>query len=127
MASVGAGIEEAAEQLREKGFEVEIHSDSDIPMLLLRSFLLPEGWSQEQTELLLRLPPAFPDAKPDMFWTESELRLADGSVPKQADVIQKYLGRDWRRFSWHLSKWSPASDDILTFIEFIERRLRHRV
>jgi hypothetical protein len=49
--------------------------------------------------------------------------LANGNVPRSADGIETHLGRQWRRFSWHLTKWNPASDDLRTYLEFVNSRL----
>jgi len=73
--------------------------------------------------LLLRLPPAYRQGKPDMFWTEESLRFSDGRVPQSADQVETYLGVRWRRFSWHLASWNPSTDNLLTYLECVDHRL----
>lgn len=124
MTTMAAGVEEAAQELREEGFDVEIREEGGVPMLLIHEYPLPPGWSQATTDLLLQLPKAFPNGKPDMFWTETGVTLDDGSAPKKAEVTQTHLDKEWRRFSWHPQSWTPATDNIWTFLEFIDGRLR---
>lgn len=80
-------------------------------------------YNKTTIELLLRLPLSYPNGKPDMFWTDEDFRLKSGSAPKSADQIETHLGKRRRRFSWHLSSWNPWTDNLLTFLEFVENRL----
>jgi hypothetical protein len=58
-----------------------------------------------------------------MFWTDEDLTLPDGKAPQNADVIETYFGKRWRRFSWHPQKWNPGADDVRTYLEFVNNRL----
>ena len=58
-----------------------------------------------------------------MFWTDTDLVLAGGQVPKNADLIETILGGQWRRFSWHPQNWNPGADDLCTYLEFVNDRL----
>ncbi len=40
---------------------------------------LPAGWNRTETTVQFVLPPAFPSAQPDCFYTDTDLRLASGS------------------------------------------------
>ena len=80
-------------------------------------------YNKAAIDLLLRLALSYPNGKPDMFWTDEEFLLRDGRVPKSAEVIETWLGKRRRRFSWHLSSWNPGSDNLQTFLAFIENRL----
>lgn len=75
------------------------------------------------TDLLLRVPNLYPDAALDMFWTDPELRLSNGSTPNRADVIETICQRQWRRFSWHRNgRWNPDIDWIGSHLEFVRQR-----
>jgi len=87
--------------------------------VLIREYLLPSGYNRQTTELLLKLPLSYPNGRPDMFWTPPDLLLADGRVPTSADSIESFLGRQWRRFSWHPQSWSPGRDSLKTYLEFV--------
>ena len=84
---------------------------------------LPAGWNRSQTRVQFLLPVAFPSAQPDCFFADLDLRLADGNMPMNSG-IQPLEARDLVWFSWHLSSWSPATDNAATYLRFIERRLR---
>lgn len=93
----------------------------------LRGVQLPPGWSLPTTDLWFVLPVGYPAAMPDCFWAEVSLRLASGAVPTNSG-LQPIAGMGpvlgiW--FSWHLQSWNPNTDDLLTFIHFIESRLRN--
>ena len=87
------------------------------------NFYLPKGYNNQATDLLLKIPLSYPNGKPDMFWTEEALTLADGRVPQKAEVLENALGKRWRRFSWHAETWNPATDNLFTYVEFVRQRL----
>lgn len=116
-------IEEAVAQLDQDGLRVSLHADGDYAVLILDEYSVPAGWSKSRIRLLLKLPLSFPNGNPDMFWTDQDLRLADGREPEQAQLIEAILERSWRRFSWHPSTWVPGRDDIRTYLAFVDRRL----
>ncbi len=117
-----AAIDAAEELLEERGHRLLRGEHGRYVVFILESFRLPPGWSKSSTRILIKLPPSYPNGKLDMFWTDEELRLADGKVPDRADKTEAILGEVWRRFSWHTTTWTPGVDDVLTFLEFISRR-----
>jgi E2/UBC family protein E len=88
----------------------------------LPSISIPPGWNKPSTELWFILPAAYPAAQPDSFYAENELRLANGELPKNAN-IQQLSGIDRLWFSWHLAGWNPNRDSVLTFARFATARL----
>jgi hypothetical protein len=84
---------------------------------------LPSGWSKSQTEIRFVAPVGYPFSRPDCFWTDSDLRLANGNPPQNSgpnptpEALRGYL---W--FSWHLSAWDPNSDNLLTYLNVIKKR-----
>ncbi len=98
--------------------------------LLVRGFHTSDLYQPTSTTILLQVPRPYPDAGLDMFWTEEDLRLNNGSVPQAGDVIETHVGRRWRRFSWHpqfggSGKWDPNIHNIRTYLAFIRRRFEH--
>lgn len=83
---------------------------------------LPEGWNRTRVRVRFVLPVAFPSAQPDCFFVDLDLRLADGNMPMNSGV-QQLDGEDLLWLSWHLSTWSPSTDNTATYLRFIERRL----
>lgn len=126
MAESNAAIDAAVEELESRGFKVTRCAEKNYASLILEQYELPRGWSKSRTRLLLRLPVSFPNGKPDMFWTDDDLTLANGAEPDRARVFENICGHRWRRFSWHPTTWTPGKDDIHTFLEFVDRRLAQR-
>ena len=74
--------------------------------------------------LLLRLPPGFPDAGPDMFWLDPPVsRPASGPIPG-TESREPYLGRTWQRWSRHIqNQWRPSIDNLETYLVYVRRCL----
>lgn len=92
--------------------------------LQVQDFPLPEGYVPGQVRLLVKLPPLFPEAAPDMFWVNPAVRLAQGGVPR-ATSNETILGETWQRFSWHLAggAWKPGESTLRDFLRCIRSRL----
>lgn len=113
--------------LADAGFAVVLTESGGMACAVFSGHPLPRGYNRCSSDLLLRLPLSYPNGKPDMFWLESDVLLANGSVPKSAEHIETYLDRKWRRFSWHMTHWNPAQDDFRTYLEFVNSRLAKSV
>jgi Prokaryotic E2 family E len=113
-----------AESLRQTHYSLDLKPESSRVYAEFHGFRLPKNrFNKGRTELLVVVPLPYPDAKIDMFYTEPDLSLINGGVPKGAEVIESHLGRNWRRFSWHTNSWNPAVDDLASHVSFIEQRL----
>ena len=64
-------------------------------------------------------------ARPDCFWADSGLRLANGSLP-QASNVQAIpeTGDTGLWFSWHVQHWDPNRDSLITYIQVIRSRFK---
>ncbi len=118
-------LEKELEVLKEQ-FTIEIVEDPNLINLIFKNFPLGEGFSVSASDLLLQVPKTYPDTGPDMFWTDTSVTFADGRIPQAAESIEQYLGRSWRRFSWHRPAWNPVIDNMHSHIEFIYRRLKDK-
>lgn len=85
---------------------------------------LPVGWNKQAVTAFFIVPVGFPMARPDCFWTEEDLRLANGSLPKNSAVQTVPWGGAKLWFSWHPSSWNPNGDTLRTYARVIEDRLR---
>jgi hypothetical protein len=94
--------------------------------VVFRGFPLGDGFNVPTSDLLVRVQRSYPDAGPDMFWVEVPVVLANNQVPQSADSIESYVGRPWRRFSWHRQVWNASIDNLPGHLEFIRRRLREK-
>ena len=90
---------------------------------MISDYKLPEGFEPKVVDLLVKLPPAFPDAQPDMFWIHPTVKTASGTLPR-ATCTENLLGKDWQRFSWHLSAgaWKPGISTLRDFMRCIAAR-----
>ena len=93
-------------------------------LIIIPSFQLPQGWSKETVSVRFVAPVGYPMARPDCFWTDPELRLANGNVPQATggNPIPHTPGQ-FLWFSWHVSAWSANVDNLLTYLNVIKRRL----
>lgn len=115
-------------QLRLQGFEIEpIESDQRI-YLVFHRFKLGESYAPTESDLLVFTSLQYPNAGFDMFWVDESVKLATGGLPQAGDQIEVYLGRRWRRFSWHLHRpWNPSVDSLTSWICTVEERLHRGV
>lgn len=120
-------LERELDELVNSEGNIEVIEDPDFINLVFKAFRLGPGYNVTESDLLVRVPRSYPDAGPDMFWVDPDLKLVSGQVPQSAEGIEAYLGKQWRRFSWHRlggSPWNPLIDNMHSYIEFIRRRLR---
>lgn len=107
------------QELRAEGFSVEIVEADGFANLIFQNYPIPPMYNRKSVELLVKIPMSYPNGKPDMFWTDEELLLANGQEPKQANTIETPLGKRRRRFSWHPQSWNPATGNLRMYLEFI--------
>lgn len=83
-----------------------------------------EAFTEPAVDVLVKLPPGFPDASPDMFWVYPPLQLRSGGNPRNADQFEEQHGRRWQRFSWHLrpGAWRPGRSTFDDFLRAIHAR-----
>jgi hypothetical protein len=119
-------LETDLEQLRNQGFTVVPHREPPTGnqiFVVFEDYPLPNGWNKEKTKLLLITDISYPNSKIDMFWVDNDIRLANGMIPRAGGSFETYLGQMWHRFSWHVQKWNPAIDNIITYLGTVDARL----
>ena len=112
--------------LSDQGFKVSAHRDPSNPnrvFVFFEQYPLSPGWNKKETNLLLITDISYPNSKLDMFWVDPDLVLAGNRIPQSGEAIERYLEKDWRRFSWHVQKWNPAVDSIITYLGTVDARL----
>ncbi len=113
--------------LKEQGFDVSAcrdPSNSNRIFIMFEQYPLPPGWNKKQTPLLLITDVSYPNSKLDMFWACSDLLLDSNKIPQAGDTIETYLNKSWRRFSWHVQKWNPAIDNVRSYLDTVDARLK---
>jgi len=121
-------LEEEELYLQGKGFEFTALDRGAELHLVIHKFPLPTAYVPQNVDLLIRLPAGYPNAKPDMFWTDPWVSLASGQAPQAANVKEIYGDRPWQRWSRHWNaKWRPGVDGIETFLGSIRNELQKGV
>jgi hypothetical protein len=114
------------EFLARLGLEYEVASDGGLIAVVIKRWPLPSGYEPTEVDLLLRLPPGFPDIQPDMYWCDPPVRVATtGAYPQGAELFEQHLGRQWQRFSRHLppGAWQPGRDSLESYLALIRTQL----
>lgn len=108
------------------GFELERQPDG-WTFAINRAYELPDAYAPRVVQLLIKLPPTFPDAAPDMFYVTPVVRTLSGEVPVGATVTT-ILGGEWQQFSWHLAPgaWKPGISDFREYMRCVRSRFERR-
>lgn len=111
--------------LNDHGIVVEVVSDGPHTGVMLKQMELPAGkFNHPAADVLVILPPGYPDVAPDMFFCDPWLTLLSaGRYPTCADVSHAFLDRNWQRWSRHNPSWRPGIDGLHTMIKRIEHAL----
>ena len=109
--------------------EYQIESEGGMTCVLLRDCRLPAGFDHAAADLLVRLHPGYPDVAPDMWWFSPSVHRADGTALPNTDVYEHYLGRQWQRWSRHLSpeQWRSGMDGLENYVALIRHELERSV
>jgi len=130
--------EDDAAFLKEKYPDAKVYRVGSEVHVLLPEFPFPEAYQPRMADLLVRLPPGYADAKPDMFWTKPDVKLSSGAWPIQCQHheipgsgagVEVYQNVSWQRWSRHSNPtdWRPGIDGLRNFIGTIRRELERQV
>lgn len=122
-AQLGADLQ----KLRDEGWEVAARREppeGNQIFVTFEKYPLPPGWSKKETRLLLITDISYPNSKMDMFWVDPDLRLDGERIPQAGGTIETHVGKQWQRFSWHVQKWNPAVDNVITYLGTVDARLK---
>lgn len=120
------GLPEADRRyLSDHGIEAELINDGIQSGVVLKQMPLLAGkFNHAIADILVILPPGYPDVAPDMFFCYPWLTLISvGRYPTCADVPHQFVGRNWQRWSRHNASWRPGTDGLHTMIKRIEHAL----
>ena len=125
-ANYGKGVVDATELGVGGKFDVLAQAD-EWTFVVVHDFEIPPPYEPRRARLLLKLPPLFPEAQPDMFWLSPAIRLPGGGAPKGTG-LEAVLAENWQRFSWHLlpGAWKPGQSGLRDFMRCIRSRLERR-
>ena len=117
-------LQEHVEELEKKRkLDIRITAASEI-YIVLKNYQIPRSiWNRDRADILVITHPTYPNAKMDMFWVDPPISLKNGSSPGGVSPDSR-CGREWQRFSWHVKDWSPAHDNLITYLDVVDYRLR---
>src|SRR6266508_4360451 len=75
-------------------YSIDIVEEPSVINIVFRDFNTSNLYNKPRTNLLLRVPRAYPDAGLDMVWTDPELLLQDNTVPNGASAMEIYPALD---------------------------------
>ena len=94
-------------------------------VVVIEGSKLAQGWNQATTTVRFVVPLGYPIARPDCFWTDSNVRVANGTAnPKNAAIQLTAFAGEQMWFSWHVGSWNPQTDSLKTYMKVIEARLK---
>lgn len=107
------------------GIAAKMVSDGPHKGVVLEQMHMPAGkFTHPRADVLVILPPGYPDVAPDMFFCDPWLTLVSaGRYPSCADQPHAFLGRNWQRWSRHNPSWRPGIDGLHTMIKRVEHAL----
>lgn len=106
----------------EADHHLEVLEEPDWINVLIHDVPTSELYSAPTTLVLIRVPRAFADAGPDMFFTPVALTLKGGGEPASASGRIQAAGREWRQFSWHHNRWNGSKENLRSYLTFVRRR-----
>jgi len=106
------------------GLVVEVIQDNGRLFTLFHDYGLPgQIAGVERTDVLFIADLQYPLSALDMFWTEIAVIRPEGSIFENSDSIEEYMGRKWRRFSYHRNGiWNPVGNPLIDHFAFMETR-----
>lgn len=77
-------------------------------------------YNKAETDLHILLPSGFPFAKPELFWTDGDLRCEHGGFPSYTDPFLRWMWEPANTLRWWIrpSVWNPIRDTIYTYLMF---------
>jgi hypothetical protein len=108
---------------RVPGFAVS--QDGQMIAVLVPDFPLGPGFDRQSSDLLLRVGAGYPDVPPDMWWFCPPVRRTDGVVIAATEAREHHLGREWQRWSRHLTpgQWRSGTDSLESYMAIVRNEL----
>lgn len=110
----------------EHSLSIEEIVDGQQKGVIIKQYPLPPGrFDADAADILIVLPAGYPDAAPDMFFSDPWLKLrSTAAYPNRADTAFKFADRNWQRWSRHNTAWRAGQDGLQTMLRRIDRAIR---
>lgn len=113
------------EELRERFVGATIRRIDAQWLVSVPTVALTAGWNAPSTTVHFLVPAGYPHANPDCFYVDQSLRLANGGLPQNAQLLELAGLGPTLWFSYHLQRtWKPGRDRLITWMATILGRLR---
>jgi hypothetical protein len=112
------------------GCKWETVDDGGRRWLLIHQYAVPAGFTVSKTRLALEIPPSYPAAQIDMFYTYPPLALVSGRQIECTQVAAAIFGvayNGWSRHRGAASLWNPARDNVSTHLALVESAMAKEV
>lgn len=123
-------LEKDEAYLNERSLHWETFSEGGRRWLLLRNYILPEGYNHSVVDIAVDVPPSYPRAEIDMFHCFPHLTLKSGAAIGETSGRTAIAGQTFQQWSRHLNgqtRWNPATDSVMTHLAVIETALLKEV
>ena len=111
-------------QLRLRGHKVEVTA-GDAIYVVIKDYPIPGRiWSRSSSDLLIVAHDTYPNSPLDMFWLDPPISRRNGGAAPEGAGTETRNGREWQSFSWHVGGWNPARDNLVTYLDVVDDRLR---
>lgn len=113
------------ETFRSEGQPVSFIDEGARFLVIFEGFALPDDqYAPPRTDLMIMADYQYPMSRLDMYWTDPEIRRAEGGgFPQGAESFEDHGGRRWQRWSWHYPVWDPSRHNLRTHLEVFYDRL----
>lgn len=113
-----------------------LEHNENLDWILVPDFQLPRGrFNKERSRLFFLIPAPYPNAGPDNFFVDGDLRLIDGTNPPGFNQGPNSsngscpIPGNWGWFSWHPVSWRPSAkveegDNLMTFLRGVNQCLQ---
>lgn len=116
-------LEEHIKTLEAEGYKIEVNEGPEI-CIVFKDYSIPSNiWDCDKVDLLVITHSTYPNAKMDMFWVDPPITLKSGALANAVSLETK-CGKNRQRFSWHINSWNPAHDNIITYLNVVNDRLK---
>jgi len=123
-------LEKDEAYLNERSLHWETFTEGGRRWLLLRNYVLPEGYNHSVVDIAIDVPPAYPRAEIDMFHCFPHLTLSSGRQIGETTGRTTIAGNTFQQWSRHLNghtRWNPATDSVMTHLAVIETAMLKEV